>query len=94
LAFELAEFGCFSRDFLSQGSVRVRWLTGQSPGLAHGLLALALILMGCTVAQPLQRLQVALLVRSRHSPGAVDRALEQALLVTVAGIAAGLRNSG
>ncbi|MBO6277943.1 MAG: phosphoenolpyruvate carboxylase, partial [Pseudomonas sp.] len=39
-------------------------------------------------------LQAELLARSRRQQATQDSPLEQALLVTVAGIAAGLRNTG
>ncbi|MGH8433827.1 MAG: phosphoenolpyruvate carboxylase, partial [Pseudomonas sp.] len=47
-----------------------------------------------TYLDPLHLLQVELLARSRQSEGQADSPLEQALLVSVAGIAAGLRNTG
>ncbi|MNN62259.1 Phosphoenolpyruvate carboxylase [compost metagenome] len=42
---------------------------------------------------PLHLLQIELLARSRSAPGAADSAVDQALLVSIAGIAAGLRNT-
>ncbi|MNB89656.1 Phosphoenolpyruvate carboxylase [compost metagenome] len=42
---------------------------------------------------PLHRLQIELLARSRNAHGISDSAVDQALLVSVAGIAAGLRNT-
>ena len=45
-------------------------------------------------ADPLHLLQAELLARSRQQEAAQDSPLEQALLVSVAGIAAGLRNTG
>ncbi len=47
-----------------------------------------------TYLDPLHLLQVELLARSREQGEAICPAIEQALLVTVAGIAAGLRNTG
>ncbi len=48
-----------------------------------------------TYLEPLHHLQVALLAQRRAAPaGARDEKLERALLVTVNGIAAGLRNTG
>jgi phosphoenolpyruvate carboxylase len=48
-----------------------------------------------TYLEPLHHLQVALLARRRKQPAGVpDEKLERALLVTVNGIAAGLRNTG
>jgi Phosphoenolpyruvate carboxylase (EC 4.1.1.31) len=43
---------------------------------------------------PLHLLQAELLARSRRCTGDACGGLEQAMLVTVAGIAAGLRNTG
>lgn len=43
---------------------------------------------------PLNYLQVELLKRVRANPNAVSQDLEQALMVTISGIAAGIRNSG
>ncbi|MDH5294777.1 MAG: phosphoenolpyruvate carboxylase, partial [Acidimicrobiia bacterium] len=43
---------------------------------------------------PLNYLQVALLARSRADGGGGDPLLERALLLTVNGIAAGMRNTG
>jgi phosphoenolpyruvate carboxylase len=48
-----------------------------------------------TYLEPLHQLQVALLAQRRQRPGgATDQSLERALLVTVNGIAIGLRNTG
>jgi phosphoenolpyruvate carboxylase len=43
---------------------------------------------------PLHALQVSLLARSRASGADVDPALRRALLLTINGIAAGMRNTG
>jgi phosphoenolpyruvate carboxylase len=70
-------------------------ITGESvlldaqPGLARTLA------VRDTYLEPLHHLQVALLTQHRHpGPGGPDEKLERALLVTVNGIAAGLRNTG
>ena len=42
--------------------------------------------------QPLHRLQIQLL--QRHRSGETDPGLERALLLTISGIAAGMRNTG
>jgi phosphoenolpyruvate carboxylase len=47
-----------------------------------------------TYLEPLHHVQVALLAQRRQAGGAADEKLERALLVTVNGIAAGLRNTG
>jgi phosphoenolpyruvate carboxylase len=43
---------------------------------------------------PLHYLQVELLYRERQHPEIVSQLVEQALMVTMAGIAAGMRNTG
>ncbi|POF59219.1 hypothetical protein CRN58_09915, partial [Vibrio vulnificus] len=43
--------------------------------------------------EPLNMLQAELLYRTRQA-GVVSEALEEALMVTIAGIAAGMRNTG
>jgi phosphoenolpyruvate carboxylase len=59
------------------------------PGLARTLA------IRDTYLAPLHQLQVALLAQRRQLPaGTPDEKLERALLVTVNGIAAGLRNTG
>jgi phosphoenolpyruvate carboxylase len=47
-----------------------------------------------TYLEPLHHLQVALLGQYRQSGGVADPALQRALLTTVNGIAAGMRNTG
>ncbi len=44
--------------------------------------------------EPIHRIQVELLRRARAAPGAVDPLLERALLLSIHGIAAGVRNAG
>jgi phosphoenolpyruvate carboxylase len=59
------------------------------PGLARTLA------IRDTYLEPLHHVQVALLAQRRAlPPGRSDEKLERALLVTVNGIAAGLRNTG
>jgi phosphoenolpyruvate carboxylase len=43
---------------------------------------------------PLNVLQAELLNRSRSNPGSLHEEIDQALMVTIAGIAAGMRNTG
>ncbi|MNI94198.1 Phosphoenolpyruvate carboxylase [compost metagenome] len=69
-------------------------LTGQQVLLAHSPETLEFISLRNTYLDPLHQLQAELLARSRSREAALDSPLEQALLVTVAGIAAGLRNTG
>ena len=82
------------RDLLSQACDAVLGLTGQSQLLAHSPETLEAITVRNTYLDPLHLLQVELLARSRQRENPIDSPLEQALLVSVAGIAAGLRNTG
>ncbi|WP_323114576.1 phosphoenolpyruvate carboxylase [Pseudomonas guariconensis] len=90
----LLSLGAHLRDLLSQSCQVVLGLTGQSVLLAHSPETLEFISLRNTYLDPLHRLQAELLARSRSREAALDSPLEQALLVTVAGIAAGLRNTG
>ncbi|WP_060481792.1 phosphoenolpyruvate carboxylase [Pseudomonas sp. NBRC 111119] len=91
---ELLPLGAHLRDLLSQSCQVVLALTGQPVLLAHSPETLEFISLRNTYLDPLHRLQAELLARSRAREAALDSPLEQALLVTVAGIAAGLRNTG
>ncbi|WEL56627.1 phosphoenolpyruvate carboxylase [Pseudomonas kermanshahensis] len=91
---ELLPLGVHLRDLLSQSCQVVLGLTGQPVLLAHSPETLEFISLRNTYLDPLHRLQAELLARSRGREAALDSPLEQALLVTVAGIAAGLRNTG
>jgi phosphoenolpyruvate carboxylase len=90
----LLPLGAHLRDLLSQSCQVVLGLTGQPVLLAHSPETLEFIRLRNTYLDPLHRLQAELLARSRSREAALDSPLEQALLVTVAGIAAGLRNTG
>ncbi|EKT4481078.1 phosphoenolpyruvate carboxylase [Pseudomonas putida] len=90
----LLPLGAHLRDLLSQSCQVVLGLTGQQVLLAHSPETLEFISLRNTYLDPLHRLQAELLARSRSREAALDSPLEQALLVTVAGIAAGLRNTG
>ncbi|AIR87885.1 phosphoenolpyruvate carboxylase [Pseudomonas cremoricolorata] len=90
----LLGLGSHLRDLLSQSCELVLGLTGQSVLLAHSPDTLEFIRLRNTYLDPLHRLQAELLARTRGREAALDSPLEQALLVTVAGIAAGLRNTG
>jgi phosphoenolpyruvate carboxylase len=90
----LLPLGAHLRDLLSQSCQVVLGLTGQPVLLAHSPETLEFISLRNTYLDPLHRLQADLLARSRSREAALDSPLEQALLVTVAGIAAGLRNTG
>jgi phosphoenolpyruvate carboxylase len=91
---ELRPLGAHLRDLLSQACHVVLGLTGQPVLLAHSPETLEFIRLRNTYLDPLHLLQAELLARSRQREAALDSPLEQALLVTVAGIAAGLRNTG
>ncbi|MGE8498401.1 MAG: phosphoenolpyruvate carboxylase [Pseudomonas sp.] len=91
---ELRPLGAHLRDLLSQACVAVQGLTGQSQLLAHSPETLESISVRNTYLDPLHLLQAELLARSRQRENEADSPLQQALLVSVAGIAAGLRNTG
>ncbi|AZD06583.1 Phosphoenolpyruvate carboxylase [Pseudomonas chlororaphis] len=90
----LLPLGAHLRDLLSQACSVVLGLTGQSQLLAHSPDTLEFIRLRNTYLDPLHLLQAELLARSRRQDSAQDSPVEQALLVSVAGIAAGLRNTG
>lgn len=90
----LRPLGEHLRGLLSQAVAAVLGLTGQSQLLAHSPETLESISVRNTYLDPLHLLQAELLARSRLRGNQADSPLEQALLVSVAGIAAGLRNTG
>nr|WP_312972494.1 phosphoenolpyruvate carboxylase [Pseudomonas sp.] len=94
VASELHPLGAHLRDLLSQASEVVLGLTGQSQLLTHSPETLEFITVRNTYLDPLHLLQAELLARSRQREHEAGSALEHALLVSVAGIAAGLRNTG
>ncbi|WP_071872061.1 phosphoenolpyruvate carboxylase [Atopomonas hussainii] len=69
-------------------------LTGQTELLQASPDIRAALTVRDSYLDPLHLLQAELLARSRQQQGALDSPVERALLVTVAGIAAGLRNTG
>ncbi|BAQ72845.1 MULTISPECIES: phosphoenolpyruvate carboxylase [unclassified Pseudomonas] len=91
---ELLPLGAHLRDLLSQACAVVLGLTGQSQLLAHSPDTLEFIRLRNTYLDPLHLLQAELLARSRQQEAPQGSPVEQALLVSVAGIAAGLRNTG
>ncbi|WP_407315309.1 phosphoenolpyruvate carboxylase [Pseudomonas sp. nanlin1] len=91
---ELKHLGTHLRDLLSQACSVVLNLTGQQRLLAHSPVTLEFFNLRNTYLDPLHWLQAELLARSRSREASLDSPLEQALLVSVAGIAAGLRNTG
>ncbi|MBV4460094.1 phosphoenolpyruvate carboxylase [Pseudomonas sp. COR58] len=90
----LLPLGAHLRDLLSQACAVVLGLTGQSQLLAHSPDTLEFIRLRNTYLDPLHLLQAELLARSRRQEVVQGSPVEQALLVSVAGIAAGLRNTG
>jgi phosphoenolpyruvate carboxylase len=94
VATELQALGLGLRDLLSRAEAAVLNLTGQSQLLAHNRQTLKFISVRNTYLDPLHLLQVELLARARRHPEQADGSLQRALLVSVAGIAAGLRNTG
>ena len=90
----LQHLGSQLRDLLSQSCDVVLGLTGQDRLLAHSPATLEFISLRNTYLDPLHLLQAELLARSRLREANLDSPLELALLVSVAGIAAGLRNTG
>lgn len=91
---ELRPLGAELRDRLSQTVDVVLRLTGQQQLLAHSPETLESFSLRDAYVDPLHLLQVELLARARQAPSEADSPVEQALLVSVAGIAAGLRNTG
>ncbi|WP_122448450.1 phosphoenolpyruvate carboxylase [Pseudomonas viridiflava] len=91
---ELQHLGAHLRDLLSQACNVVLGLTGQTQLLAHSPETLEFISLRNAYLDPLHLLQAELLSRSRNREASLDSPLELALLVSVAGIAAGLRNTG
>lgn len=90
----LLPLGEHLRGLLSQAVSTVLGLTGQAQLLAHSPETLESISVRNTYLDPLHLLQAELLARSRQRDDQAGSPLEQALLVSVAGIAAGLRNTG
>jgi phosphoenolpyruvate carboxylase len=91
---QLRPLGEHLRGLLSQAVAAVLGLTGQSQLLGHSPETLESISVRNTYLDPLHLLQAELLARARQRDNQADSPLEQALLVSVAGIAAGLRNTG
>ena len=91
---ELRGFGEELYLHLAQAVDQVLRLTGEAHLLERHPQVRASISVRDTYLDPLHLLQVELLARSREQGEEIRPAIEQALLVTVAGIAAGLRNTG
>ncbi|MFB9376238.1 phosphoenolpyruvate carboxylase [Kineococcus gynurae] len=75
---------------------QILWLTGQEELLETAPILRHTLQLRDAYLAPLHALQVTLLSRSRAAgdPDAVDPALRRALLLTINGIAAGMRNTG
>lgn len=82
------------RDALQQAIDTVLALRGTDQLLAHNRLLAESVAVRNPYTDPLHLLQAELLGRSRAQGKNVGEDLERALLVTVAGIAAGMRNTG
>jgi phosphoenolpyruvate carboxylase len=91
---DLQVLGSQLRERLRQAGVAVLRLTGQAELLEHHPETLVFIAVRNTYLDPLHLLQIELLARARAAGESQPAALDQALLVSVAGIAAGLRNTG
>ena len=91
---ELLSLGSDLRDRLSQVVGAVLRVTGQVDLLDHSPKTQEAFSLRNTYLDPLHLLQIELLARSRQQQNPAESPLEQALLVSVAGIAAGLRNTG
>lgn len=91
---ELRALGRYLRELLAQAVAQVLGLTGQQQLLGNNPELRESISVRDTYLDPLHLLQVELLARSRRQAEQADGELERALLVSVAGIAAGLRNTG
>ncbi|MFT0213449.1 phosphoenolpyruvate carboxylase [Pseudomonas sp. F1_0610] len=90
---QLKPFGEQLYAALKQATQLVLALTGEAHLLERHPIVRASISIRDTYLDPLHLLQVELLDRSRHCEQA-SSAIELALLVTIAGVAAGLRNTG
>lgn len=90
---QLKAFGEQLYAALKQATQLVLALTGEAHLLERHPIVRASISIRDTYLDPLHLLQVELLDRSRHCEQA-SSAIELALLVTIAGVAAGLRNTG
>lgn len=89
----LREFGAQLRDGFLQSSGVMAELTGYADPLANNPTARWSIAVRKPYTDPLHLLQAELMQRLRREEGSNEQ-LERALMVTIAGIAAGLRNTG
>lgn len=91
---ELKALGRTLRERLHDLHETLLVITGQTEILEHAPLIRQAIEVRNPYIDPLHRLQAELLQRQREADGNIPEALTRALMVTMAGIAAGLRNTG
>jgi phosphoenolpyruvate carboxylase len=82
------------RDEFGRTRAELLALTGEEDLLERQPVLRRTLSVRNSYLEPLHHLQIALLARFRAEPGEVDPNLQRALLTTVNGIAAGLRNTG
>jgi len=82
------------REEYDRTVAQVLAITGESATLERQPVLRRTLAVRDTYLEPLHHLQVALLAQYRMSSGRPDAALQRALLTTVNGIAAGMRNTG
>ncbi|WP_034578782.1 phosphoenolpyruvate carboxylase [Carnimonas nigrificans] len=91
---ELEQLGAGLRERLSTLVDQLLVISGQEVLLEHSPLIRQAIAVRNPYIDPLHALQAELLRRTREAEGDIPDSLERALMVTMAGIAAGLRNTG
>jgi len=87
------DFGASLHDEFRRARTGLETLTGHTDLLANNPMARWSIAVRNPYTDPLHLLQAELMARLRQLPEGHEK-LERALMVTIAGIAAGLRNTG